>query len=73
MGISMPSTRAVFKVDDQLERSRLVDRHLTGMSALKDLVNLAGGTAKDILEVNCVDHAPADLHIIAPGVNDRVP
>ncbi len=59
------------QVDDQLKLCRLLNRKVTGLRALEDLVYVSGCSAEQILKIRAVGHEPTFFHKSTPMVNRR--
>src|SRR5262245_34256607 len=60
-----------FQIEDELEFGRLLNWKVGGFGTLEDLVDVAGGTPKQVLEIGPVRHERAGCHIFAKPLKRR--
>src|ERR1700738_4318724 len=59
------------EVDSELELGWLLHRQVRGLGALEDLVNVAGGTPKQVNKIYPVGHEAAGCHKFPKSMNRR--
>src|SRR5260370_19055120 len=57
------------EVDDQFELGRLLNWKIRGLDALEDLVDVAGGSAKQVCEICSVGHEAARSDLLPISIN----
>ena len=59
------------KIDDEIEFGRLLHRKISGLSAPKYFVDVAGGTPRQISEICLIRHERAGGHIFSKSMKRR--
>src|SRR5215831_9066142 len=62
-----PERLGRLEVDDELELGGLLDWQVGGLSALEDLVHVAGGATEDVSRVHPIGHQTPEFHHFPPG------